>query len=309
MTRATGVHLGGDAIRTVCLEHSQTGPRLCALAESTLPSSLSPSTFPNSGSRDSIVDFLKATLTSLDIDTGTVIPSLGRTFYHIQKIPLEVASDEDRKEQVRWEAAQTLISPLESYLIDYYPAGRSAFWIAIRKEIQDFITSTFISAGYVPGTFLITPVALYHACELARVWLKDRNAAILLERSELAFVAGDRKNITSAETIDIQQNTVEGPKDTEAERLHKIKGWVTGDRSTGKSSAAYQEVYLSGEPKHTQALVARLKLVSPELKSLEPFDACDIRGLTSNQENLLNRQSAFAVAAGLAYRGLKEETQ
>jgi Tfp pilus assembly PilM family ATPase len=309
MTRATGVHLSGDAIRIVCLERSQTGDRVRALAEKSLPLPFNPTTFQDPDSRDRIGEHLTSALASLDLDGGCLISSLEKEFYYIKKVPLEVASDEDRKDQIHWEASQTLLSPLDEYDIDYYPSGRSAFWIAIRKEIRDFLTGLFCAAGHKPSRLIITPVALYHACELAGLWTKERNAAILLDRSRLSFVAGDSYTITTAETTCIHQNDDKTPQDADSETLQKVKSWVSGDLSLGRNGRAFDEVYFSGEAKQTQALIAKLAIRSPELKPLEPFETCDLSELVPHQHELLSRQSIFAVAAGLAYLGLKEEDE
>jgi hypothetical protein len=306
MTRATGVHLCGDAIRIVSLMRSDSSDHLCGLFEATLPLPFLPATLRDPNLLGQLAKHIRTALATLNVETGCIVPALGKEFYHMQKVPLEVASDEDRREQIYWEASQALISPLDAYSIDYYPSGRSAFWIAIRKEIQDHITSLFDDMEPNLHSPVIAPVALYDACRSAGIWTRERNAAICLDGSRLFFVAGDANTITTAETACMLQDEVETPP--EARAISLVKGWIFGDRSREKTGSVFSKIHLCGIPEQIAELSDRLSIsASPQLTILDPFAAMDTTGLDTESKHLVARQSVFAVAAGLAFRGLEQE--
>jgi len=256
--------------------------------------------------RDRFAQKIKEALSSLELDAGCLIPSLGGGFYQLKNVPLEVASNEDRRDQIMWEASQALISKPDEYIIDYCPAGRSAFWIAIRREIRDLLAGLFETAGHPLNGLVITPMALYQACELANLWTSERNAAILLsEPTWLSFVAGNISALSAAETARIPQHGEGQIQDSAAERLEVAKRWIFGDRRR----TVYRKIFFCGEPGQIRDVTRILETPSsPVMKPLEPFAGCDTDGLQANQQALLSRQSAFAIAAGLAYQGLKENT-
>jgi Tfp pilus assembly PilM family ATPase len=315
MSKATGIHLTGHTLRLVSLERTAANCRLCALAEVRLPVPFLPAELLECGTRQRIARALEEALSGVVHDLGRVVPSLGGGLFQIQKVPLEVASEEDRRDQITWEVSQTLISPPGDYLIDFYPEGRAAFWVAVRREILDLCTDLYAEAGISLKGLEVEPMALFYACEMADLWISGRNAAILSGYPWVSFVAAEGSTLIAAETVCVNGSVPDvpvAPRDRDLSDLQDIfevaQRWIHGDRTLDRRRAAYDRVFFCGDQNRISGLMQRLRTpASPKLIPLQPFSACDTRHLPESQRPLLSRQSAFGIAAGLAYRGLEGE--
>ena len=164
MSTATGIHISDNTLRVVCLEKLGQVYHLKGL----LTQRVSVSCDFDSAVPEPFVEALREACDRLPKPLGTLSFSLSD--YHIQKVPLEVASAEDRREQVLWEASQALISPLDDFEIDFVAAGRAAFWIAIRKEVIGTYEALCHALGQTRAHLTASPFALFHAGLIARVW-------------------------------------------------------------------------------------------------------------------------------------------
>ncbi len=314
MSKATGIHLTGRSFRLVCLQSTPSGCRLCAVAEACLPVPFQPADLLQNGARKRIAQSLKEILSDLGADLGSVVPALGGGLFQIQKIPLEVASEEDRRDQIIWEVSQALISPPGDYLIDFYPAGRAAFWVAVRRDVLDLCTDLYTEAGISPKSLEVEPMALFYACEMAGLWKPGRNAAILFEYPWLSFVAAEDGLLVAAEIVCVNGPSSPAPAALEdgdlsdlEDSIEVARRWIYGDRTLDRRRTAYNRVFFSGDGDRARHLIRQLRApASPQLVPFQPFSACDTRHLPQAQRPLLFRQSAFGIAAGLAYRGLKD---
>ena len=315
MSRATGIHLSDDILRLISLERVPSGYRLCALLEGRLSVPVRSAALRQPDARNRLARSIKEILGDLESDLGRVAVSLGGGLFQIQKVPLEVASEEDRKRQITWEVSQALISPPEDYHVDFYPAGRAAFWVAIRRQVIDSCTDLYTAAGISPEGFTVEPIALFHACEMARLWAPEPNAAILLAYPWLSFVAADEGLLMAAETVRVPSIPPDGEPPAKSggglpdlqDVSERVRRWVYGDRTSDRRRTAYQQVYFCGDHQHTLHLIRHLRPPrSPELIPLQPFSALDTQDLPEAQRPLLSQPGAFGVAAGLAYRELEK---
>lgn len=317
MSRSIGIHLSDDTLRLVCLEGGPGGCALRALSEARLPLPFRPAVVRRATDRRRLADGIGPALAGMEAGSGELHVALGGGFYHLQKVPLEVASQEDRRDQIAWEASQTLIGPASDYLVDYHPAGRSAFWVAVHREAFDLCSDLFARLGVAVDSFEVEPMGLFYACRLTQRWADGRNAAVLLGSVWLSFVSTDGGLLTGAETAYVDGQSVSaaaGPSDPDPdlareEAFETVRRWIYGDRAPDRRQTAYSQVFFSGEQKQTLNLIRRLQSpASPELAALQPFAACNTSALPEPQRPLLARQCAFGVAAGLAYRALEKET-
>jgi len=313
MNRATGIHLSSRTIRLVTLDGSPSDCRLCALVQAPLPVPFVPETLLSEQARQRLARGIAEAIGNDRDARGRTTASLGGGLFQIQKVPLEVAAEEDRRNQVAWEVSQALISPAEDYIVDCHPAGRAAFWVAVRRTVAGLCTRLYESASIPVDGFEVDPIALFRACIMARHGDSGRNGAILLGAPWLSFVAVDDGDLVAAETVRTDSCAVSpNHAETDAQDLQAardvVRRWVYGDLSSDRRRMTYQHVSLCGDQDDIRSLIHGLQAsVPPNLAPLQPFSDCNTDHLPETQRALLPDQSAFGVAAGLAYHGLRSE--
>ena len=111
MSRATGIHISGNTLRVVHLEKLDHAYCLRGLIDQRVSAAFDFD--PEKEVPKSFVEELGQALESLPKPIGTLSFCLSGGLYHMQKVPLEVAGKEDRREQILWEASQALISSVD----------------------------------------------------------------------------------------------------------------------------------------------------------------------------------------------------
>ncbi len=317
MKSATGIHLGRSTLRLASFQLQGQEMCLCALAKIRFPLPLTPHTLRDETQHALLAETLQTALQGLGVNPGAVAASVGGGLYHIQKVPLEVASREDRAHQIAWEVSQALIAPPEAYRLDIHPAGRSAIWLAVRQKVLEAYAMLFESSGLHPEAFEAEPLALFYACQMAGAWTPGRNAALLHDEIWPSFIAAEDGRLVSAETVRVEPQPEGssnndpgpgGPTSPGKEYAEVARRWVFGDRVSDRRRAGLDRLLLCGSPEQVHLLQQNLQTPSsPELVALQPLSACNTDLLPSSQAHLLKEQSAFAVACGLAYRILTKD--
>lgn len=172
--------------------------------------------------------------------SGSLVITLGGGQFHIQRVPLEVASESDRIAQIHWEASQVLIDPIEQYVIDFLPSGRIAFWTAIRKEITSNYRDYFLNLGFETITFVPEPLALLGLCKFTK--LPQNHGAIWLGNTWGSFVAQNNQTLTTIETVHLNNITHNDPRN-----LSQIRHWIQGDLNAERRRPTFDQVLLCGE--------------------------------------------------------------
>ncbi len=302
MTRFTGIHLSYETLRLATLETSATGTRLCTLFETQISLPFDSSTLRDDDDRRQLGREIKNHTDSLEVDFGRMAISLGGGIFQIQKVPLEVASQEDRQDQITWEASQALISSPREYEIDFHPAGRVAFWVAVRKEVINLCRDLYATAGFSPEGFYVEPLALYRTCEFANLWTPGSNAAVFLGHPWISFIAAEDTNLVTAETVQLNdglasQNRTDDEPDQEI--CDHVRHWIFGDASPRRS--VYQNVLLCGSTDRINYLVRRLSNVrSSRLLPVETFSNINTNDVNEAQKPYLEHPGGFGIAVGLA---------
>ena len=183
--------------------------------------------------------------------SGTLVVTLGGGQFHIQRVPLEVASESDRIAQIHWEASQVLIDPIEQYVIDFLPAGRVAFWTAIRKEITSTYSDYFQNLGFDTITFVPEPLALLGLCKSTKS--NQNYGAIWLGNTWGSFVAQNNQNLTTMETVHLNNKP-----HNDQRNLSQIKHWIQGDLNAERRRPTFDQILLCGETQPVETLSASL---------------------------------------------------
>lgn len=315
MTRATGIQIAGDLLRMACIERAPAGYRLFALFETRLATPVLPHWPVQPQVRQCVEDGLKSAFAQVLEFPGAVVLSLGGGFFHLQKSPMELASPEDRQEHISWEAAQTLVDPIDRYVVDYIAVGRAAFWNAVRKEFSEFISELFSSLLVREHRLEAEPIGLYYACLMAK-GRAGSGAAVMGGHPWLYFVATESGNLVSAEAACLENTKPEIglPAETSrktgiAEKTDAIlRRWLNGRRHLNRNSAEFDHVLLCGEDHRIAGLSQRIEMADgPRFETLLPFSNCTTETLPERQRQFLVNQSSFSIAGGLAYMKLAKE--
>ena len=306
MTRTTGIHITGQTLRLTCLETTPVGLQLVALSEASLSAPLCPTSIQNNGVRLQLANEIRLALQDLCADPGEMIAALGGGFSQLRRVPLEIASDDDRREHMIWEASQALVSPVEAYQIDFFPSGRVAFWVAVRKTVLDLCQQTY-GIDKLQG-FVAEPLALFHAATTANLWKDKRQAAVLLAAPWITLVAADEGLLTTAQTVRAIADT---PSQDTASSFSFIAGslqrWIFGEITPERKQSDYHEIFLCGEPDQAQKLAKSLSSGSnTPIIPFDPFVSLDTQQVPDAQRRYLNASCGFGVAIGLAcWKGRK----
>ena len=316
MSRATGIHIAGEMLRLTCLERTQAGYRLCGLFESRLISPILPRWPIQPRVRRSLSKGLQEGFAQVKGGPGAIVLSLGGGFFHLQKTPLELASSEARQEHITWEAAQTLVDPVNRYVVDYVAAGRTAFWIAIRKEVFEFYSDLLSPLRVRQYRLEAEPLGLFYACLLTKNGAASRVAAIRVGHPWLHFVASSSGNLISAEAACLENPSMVNGLPAQHSRQYSneekadatIRRWLDGRGHANQNRSDFQRVLLCGEDHEIATLVERVEMPNgPKLETLAPFSNCTTETLPDSQKRFLVSQSTFSVAGGLAYKELAKE--
>jgi hypothetical protein len=223
--------------------------------------------------------------------SGSLVITLGGGLFHIQRVPLEVASETDRIAQIHWEASQVLIDPIEHYVIDFLPSGRVAFWTAIRKEITETYSEYFLNLGFDTISFVPEPLALLGLCKYNST--HQNHGAIWLGQKWGSFVAQNNEVLTTIETVHLYNKAHNDPR-----ILSQIKHWIQGDLNAERRRPTFDHVLLCGETHPIATLSESLS----EFKTprIVPFNLSDHLQNVAIEGDAKQEAHTFALALGAA---------
>ena len=283
MSTATGIHISGNTLRVVHLEKLDNAYYLRGLINQRVSEAFDFD--PEKEVSKSFVEELGQALESLPKPIGTLSFCLSGGLYHIQKIPLEVAGEEDRREQIFWEASQALISPVDNSVIDFIAVGRVAFWTAVRNGVIDAHETLCSALGETHLHLSVAPLALFCAGLPARVWEAGRKMAIHSDPDGACYVSVENGILIGVET------TV--PNSSSLQRWFSL---------ASSSHRPCKRVYLSGD------IPAIDPPASLSLEEYPIFLGIDTAQLPKRDREELGQASRFALALGAGLHKLISET-
>ena len=284
MSTATGIHISGNTLRVVHLEKLDNAYYLRGLINQRVSEAFDFD--PEKEVSKSFVEELRQALESLPKPIGTLSFCLSGGLYHIQKIPLEVAGEEDRRGQIFWEASQALISPVDNSVIDFIAVGRLAFWTAVRNGVIDAYETLCSALGETHLHLSVAPLALFCAGLPARLWEEaGRQMAIHCDPSGAFYISVENGILIGVETA--------GPGTSRLQRWFSL---------ASTSHRPCKRVYLSGD----------IPAIDPptdlSLAEHPIFRGIDTAQLPERDRSKLGQASRFALAFGAGLHKLISET-
>ena len=283
MSRATGIHILGNTLRVVHLEKLDHAYCLRGLIDQRVSAAFDFA--PEKEVPKSFVEELGQALESLPKPLGTLSFCLSGGLYHMQKVPLEVAGKEDRREQILWEASQALISPVDDSMIDFIVVGRVAFWIAVRNGVIDAHETLCSALGETHMHLSVAPLSLFCAGLPARVWDAGRKMAVHSDSDGSFCVSVENGILTGVETAIPDSSS--------------LQRWFSLASSAHRPC---KRVYLSGD----------ISAIDPptdlSLAEYPIFLGIDTAQLPAHDRAKLGQASRFALALGAGLHKLISET-
>lgn len=316
---AVGLHLGERSLHAVEVRREGGRPVLWRIGRAPLPVELAPEALLRAEAQEQLAEALRRLFEGSGIDRRSVALSVGGNFSVIKRVPLEVASDEERREQITWEASQHLIDPVSDYCIDCHAFGRTAFLIAVRRQMADACRGVCECAGLGLKGVEVDPLSLFYACRMASGDASGEEA-----RGASAVYVGGRwascistwgADLTGVEVVRLDRGGWRLRAGADEERMEtkeaavralgrRIAGGLVPERRNG-GTARERRVLLSGDRQVVEEVGRWWTGMEPlSVAFIDPFAGADLGSLPADQRPLLDWRTGFAVSAGAAYKNL-----
>jgi hypothetical protein len=316
---AVGLHLGERALHAVEVRREGGCPVLWRVGRASLPVELAPEVLLREEAQAQLAEALRGLFEASGIDRGGVALSVGGNFSVIKRVPLEVASDEERREQIAWEASQHLIDPASDYCIDYHAFGRTAFLIAVRRQVADACRGVCERAGLGLKGVEVDPLSLFYACRMASGDAPGEGgrgaSAVYVGGRWASCISTWGGDLTAVEVVRLDRGGWRLRAGSEEERMEakeaavralgrRIAGGLVPERRNG-GTARERRVLLSGDRQAVEEVGRWWTGMEPlSVAFIDPFARADLRALPAGQRPLLDWRTGFAVSAGAAYKNL-----
>ena len=292
--KATGVHIEDHLLRIVELVRAGGDPEVGAVFRAELPGSdLGPE----------LREALRRAARECSLSFANTCISLGWSQFYLKHWPLvEGANAKTNRHHLLWEASQFLAADLKDYGIDTFLGQSRGFVVAVRRRVLEHYREFCLQSGLKSPELDVVPFALCNALEGSRsgpaagmemlVGFSRRETSILLLRDgDLAAV---ESRVHSAE-----------PEADWTGATEKCIDALLGKENRGENPERLWVADLTGcADSRATELSAHYSIRSAVL---DPFRNLRTTRCKGAQQSLLGRGSEFAVAAGLAHRGLAEK--
>ncbi|MSS73814.1 MAG: hypothetical protein EXS64_20360 [Candidatus Latescibacteria bacterium] len=313
---SVGLHLGERTLSAVEVRGGEGCPVLRRIGRVSFPMELTPDALLKAEAQAHLAEALRELLDESGVHREAVALSVGSNFFVIKRVPLEVASEEERREQIAWEAGQHLIDPVSDYCIDYHAFGGTAFLIAIRRQMADACRSVCERAGLGLKCVEVDPLSLFYACRMASGDASGEEArqgvsAVHIGGRWASCISAWGTDLTAVELVRLDRGGLRAGEDrtgtTEAALRslgRRIAGGLVPERRNG-SEGRERRVLLAGDRRVVEEVSRWWMGVEPlAVAFLDPFAGMDLRSLPAEQRPLLAWGTGLAVSAGAAYKNL-----
>ena len=327
--RATGIHIGDDALNVVEMSSSsREGAKIEGLV------SLDLDRWPLSVrlSRDDVshqlLEALRRSVDEYDLNFPSPLVALDPSLVSVKRRALIPGSDEENREYLKWEATQFLSDDLDHYLLDFLLTTQFGFVVAVRRVAVEKLRSLCKDAGGAKPRFDAVPFALCNALEFSGGSLEGVDLVIDIGDTEARLVLLNKGELQALEScnwwdgglamyMDAFSYSPGSKQDTGGKDFGKdrVANHASDDRSQAQLLSAAlagfvdrwadgktpDRVWIAGRdadsPQWGAAVASTLSIPG---EFLNPFAAVE-----GSEEIVTNVNApAFAVAAGLAFRGL-----
>ena len=327
--RATGIHIGDDALNVVEMSSSsREGAKIEGLV------SLDLDRWPLSVrlSRDDVshqlLEALRRSVDEYDLNFPSPLVALDPSLVSVKRRALIPGSDEENREYLKWEATQFLSDDLDHYLLDFLLTTQFGFVVAVRRVAVEKLRSLCKDAGVAKPRFDAVPFALCNALEFSGGSLEGVDLVIDIGDTEARLVLLNEGELQALESCnwwdggfamymdafsyspgskqdtggkDFGKDRVANHASDDSSQAQLLSAALAGFVDRWADGKTPDRVWIAGRdadsPQWGAAVASSLSITG---ESLNPFAAVE------GSEEILTKVDApaFAIAAGLAFRGL-----
>tara|TARA_B100000686_G_scaffold354414_1_gene464517 strand:+ start:1692 stop:2666 length:975 start_codon:yes stop_codon:yes gene_type:complete len=316
--RATGIHFDDHALYAVELMRAHGEIILTARARVDLQVVDRVTGLTNPSVRTGIAVALEQARNHYGMRFQNVYTTLKEDSVFVKKFPIFYRKESDNRIQLEWEVRQFLPDKSQAYVFDCFTTRRAAFVVAVRRQAIEMVTSICRNAGISRPQVDVSSFALCNAMESSCVtstdWInvlldfsRDYVMIILINKGELQAVETcnwDGRHAMYGQTEPEMINDVKGEKaQSESMKvdlfLRSFEKFTQRELGTSKPD----HVWLSGSHALSGGWSKEIENQLSFCSSLfDPFLNMDTTDVDDNVENPF----AYAIASGLAFRGLSE---
>ena len=296
---ATGIHIGSDGLRLVEVANVDQGVQLQALVHRELDGTFKPGLVDSPEGKAQLIQALVELREERGLHFKNAVVALSHNSFQLRQRSLPDAGDRDNRAYLEWESEQILADDPKYYSIDFVQSAATGFFVAAHRHLIRFYQEVFTTAKVGRVDFDIAPFALFNTLEVTDV-VTDDKVEVLVD------VAPDRAwaiLMRDGEIYSVAQcawDAEEAVEDHLADLHERLATMLEEGEESGPDRILISGVE-SKEGTWRVQLPDRLH-ISGAL--VDPFRGVDISPLGKDDTTQLASRSAFAVPAGLAYRGL-----
>ena len=300
---ATGVYIVDGKLQIVELESNNNGVELLGLAQFDLNGSYTPEGLESTESSAELEEAFSRAEEDYNIQFQNTLVCLDPRAYWIKWWPqLPEATGKLDQAQVRWETEQFLSDEIEEYGVDFAFTSHCGIAVASRKRALEIYLDLCAAAGLTDPDFDVAPLSLFNAFEASNSIQDDPQLVLDIGAwgaSALLLIEGDLAALDTWPWQSDGQNNVE-PLELLTERI-EVMAKKTGH---GELPANF---WMAGLAESDAAWESKLvERFSAEVALFDPFAGVEREQCRCSDPALLETTHRFAVAAGLAQRGLSE---
>ena len=289
--RATGVHISDHLLRIVELGRAGRAVEVRAVFRAELSVA---------GLSQELRQALRRGARESSLSFANTCIALGRGEFHLKRRPLvEAAGGGINRRHLLWEADQFLSADLKDYGIDTVLGRNRGFVVAVRRRILERYLEFCIQSGLKSPELDIAPFALYNALEASR------SAPVRGMEVLVGFSHGETNILLlhNGELVAVESRYHPGEVGVaRTEAVEECIDAVLEEENRGENPQRLWVADTTGREDEWEAVLAAR--YSTRSAVLDPFRNLRTGRCGGEQRRLLGKGSEFAVAAGLAHRGL-----
>ena len=289
-TKATGIHISGQTVRVAALDAGRAGIRPLVLAADELERPFDPAALGDEQLRQELAAKLVALAAAYDFDYSNACFSLDRRLGLIQRRPLVAGTERENREQLLWESEQILAGEAKAFSCDFALTSQWGFVVAARHRALDCYRALGKKTAVSQLDVDLAPFALYNASECANLLAKDKFSLLLYADVDEAWLL-----LTEEGELSALANCVWEEEDAAPEALAGAARKLLSEGSNG-----LQRLWGAGIVYWSEGLAAHLGVPHSILDPLAAVNPKLLGSATPAQ------RSAYAIAVGLAQRGLAQ---
>lgn len=292
--KATGVHLAAASVRLVEVAARDGGWGLVGIARRPLDAPVLDELADADG-RESLVQALGQLRRMQGLGRGQTLVAVDGDAVLLKRRPLVDARPEVNRQHLIWEASQVLPGEAAAYFVDCLCTDRYGFVAAVPRRLVGACEEVFKRARMQRPIVDVAPFALFNLLEA--LGLADADSTCIVEPGEegmRAVLAGGGQ-LLAVETCPWEEGAdTEARLETTVAAVHRLWNLELVDEGPA-------QLWLVGPAAVDMAVPLTARLDRP-CQALDPLAHMDCGAV--EDEALLQCGPEFAVAAGLALRGL-----